>query len=212
MPKVTFNKFKALPPVCIITGAKEGVVFQRVTLTYEQRADPAVALTLMSRYPDAIPLSLPFTQQAYDAWQRSKWRLVACVVGASILPFFVFPLAIAVSPAFFALAAVAVPLVMAAIALKKEMSKGPRVTRVEGEMVELDIASAAAAAAIKKHAEEVHERDKERLAERLAKTRENKAAEKAEAEQKAAEKAEAEPKPPSKAAASLAEWAKRRRG
>ena len=93
MPRVAFNKFKALPPVCIVTGADDAVVFQRVKLTYDKRyanMDPTLALILMlltrrrSSQREEIQLSLPFAPGAYEAWQRSKWHRVACLVAAGI--------------------------------------------------------------------------------------------------------------------------------
>jgi hypothetical protein len=81
-----------LPRVCVITGNTEGVIFKDVKFQWYPRwigafgIAPIIMIIMMSILMRRAKGKLPFTEAAWDAWQRGKILMgLSIVVGIAML-------------------------------------------------------------------------------------------------------------------------------
>src|SRR5207237_10587414 len=96
MPRVRLEKLKRPPPVCLISGASEGVRYERVEFIYKlperldlvlgdvDMTDRVLSKTLLyirnslaggwRARVERMTLPRPFAQPAFEAWRRTRAR------------------------------------------------------------------------------------------------------------------------------------------
>jgi hypothetical protein len=94
MAKVVIDRFKALPPVCIMTGETEDVSFERTKLKSNDEVQILKLLVLSlvtaplgtywrpKRNTETFELSLPFTPAGLADYKRGRFLMKACLGGA----------------------------------------------------------------------------------------------------------------------------------
>lgn len=157
MPDVTIpsgelNEFD-LPPVCIITGEREGVVFKPVKFSWYPRwigflvlLNVFIALIVASAMTKRVKGTLPFTEAAWSRWKRGQVIMIAACVLALALFFGGLALLLGEDPTplgFVSLAlCVALPVAAWIYFLR---DRAPRVVRIDKEAIVLSIPNAEAA-------------------------------------------------------------------
>ncbi|RKH01964.1 hypothetical protein [Corallococcus carmarthensis] len=157
IPSGELNEFD-LPPVCIITGERQGVVFKQVKFSWYPRwvgflalLNLLIAIIVAAAMTKRVKGTLPFTEEAWSRWKRGQVIMGVSVVAAialliaavSLLSADVIPLGLA------ALAScVAIPVLAWVYFLR---GRGPQVRRIDKDSIALAIPNGVAAHAITVH-------------------------------------------------------------
>lgn len=158
LPENELNEFD-LPRICIVTGKTEGVVFKPVKFSWYPRWVAAlviinllIAAIVAAILTKRVKGELPFTEEAYKQWKRGQVLFTLSVI-AALVAFFAGIIMLAGEK----LAVVGLLLMLAsfvgpiAIYLTQLKNKGPVVHRIADGTVTLQLPSAAATDAIRRH-------------------------------------------------------------
>jgi hypothetical protein len=200
MAKVVIDRFKALPPVCIMTGETEDVIFERTKLKSNDEVQ-VLKLLVMSlvtaplgthwrprRNTETFELSLPFTRAGLAAYRRGRSLLKACLGGAILClvgMIAVMAFALGPHPSYLAMLGVLggglVGVGTFFLIAFKTRGSVPRVLSFDERRIGLDLPSAVAAKAVQRAITEKRAARDEALAKKRA--RKNRPAERAAAEE-----------------------------
>ena len=154
-----------LPPVCIITGERQAVVFKPVKFAWYPRWIDRFALLAVLVLPIAFIVAsvmmkqvtgtLPFTEEAWSRWRRARvLGPVAFMAGAALLIMAVAVMAAAGGSTPLGLGALALGVALPVLAWVYSLrSRGPRLLGSAKDAIGLAIPSDAAAQAIMSHFE-----------------------------------------------------------
>jgi len=152
LPKAAVTKFD-LPPVCVVTGESEGVVYKKVRFSFVPMWARLsilfcglVGIVLMLVTTKRVTGELPFLESAFAEWRRAQrvtgiGLLVALLVGVGLM---VGTDALLLGFAVLIAGVIAVVAYAAAVVRKL----GPACRRIDDQHIEIEIPSEAAARAI----------------------------------------------------------------
>ncbi|AFE03688.1 hypothetical protein COCOR_00750 [Corallococcus coralloides DSM 2259] len=158
IPPGELNEFD-LPPICIVTGERQGVVFKPVNFTWYPRwigflalLNLLIAIIVASAMTKRVTGTLPFTEEAWSRWKRGQVIMVVSVVVAIALLILAFSLLASDAPEWLGVVAlassVAVPVLAWVYFLR---GRGPQVRRIDKDNLSLAIPNGPAAYAIAGH-------------------------------------------------------------
>lgn len=155
IPDAELNEFH-LPRVCVVTGRSDEVQFRPVKFQWYPRwiaifaCAPLIAAILALALTRRVKGQLPFTDEAWSAYQRAKLMVVLAVIAPVVLFIGGLMVSDTLPPLWMLmwLTAVALPIFLA---VKFVMKRGPRAVKIDQGLTHLKIPSAEAAAAIARH-------------------------------------------------------------
>ncbi len=144
-----------LPPVCVVTGAREGVTFRKVKF---QWVPPTarflvvfcglIGIIAMFAMQKRVEGELPFSEEGWQRWRSGK-MLVAGGLGGFLVALFAGLFAMSGhSGQGFGLGLIGAGFVLLIAALVMARGRGPMCKRIDDESIELELPSADAVAAI----------------------------------------------------------------
>lgn len=158
IPSGELNEFD-LPAICVVTGARQGVVFKPVKFSWYPRwigflvlFNLLIALIVASVMTKRVKGTLPFTEEAWSLWKRGQ--VIMGLSAAATIGLLVAAIALLASNGSESLGMVAL---ISAVALPVAAwffflrGRGPQVRRIDKERIALAIPSAPAAHAITGH-------------------------------------------------------------
>ncbi len=146
-----------LPKVCVVTGSTQNVSFKPVKFQWYPRwigafgVIPLLMIILMTVLMRRAKGELPFTEEAWVAWQKGKLLMIVSVLGALVLlgaGIAALGNNVPALGAVLILAAIALPIFVGIRFLK---GRGPTCLKIADGRIDLKIKSDAAAAAIRQH-------------------------------------------------------------
>jgi hypothetical protein len=146
-----------LPRVCVVSGATSGVVFKDVKFQWYPRwigafgVAPFIMIILMATLSRRAQGKLPFTEEAWDAWQRAKLLLGLSLCGGlalMVLSSFLFSKEL-VAAGFICIAfAIALPV---SVGITQLRGRGVTCVKIEKSSIHLKIPSDEAARHFSRH-------------------------------------------------------------
>lgn len=144
-----------LPPVCVVTGAREGVTFKKVKF---QWVPPTarflvvfcglIGIIAMFAMQKRAEGELPFSEAGWARWRSGK-LLVAGGLGGFIVVLFAGLFAMSAnSGGPFGLVLILLGFVLLIVALVMARGRGPMCKKIDDENIELELPSAEATSAI----------------------------------------------------------------
>lgn len=148
-----------LPPVCVITGEREGVVFKPVKFAWYPRwvyllifANLIIALLVASAMTKRVKGELPFTKEAWSRWKRGQIIVGVSAAAAIALLFTALFLLVGDATGPLGLGVLALGTVLPVLAwLFFLRGKGPQALRIDKDEVTLSLPSRVAARAFTSH-------------------------------------------------------------
>ncbi|WP_147441749.1 hypothetical protein [Corallococcus exercitus] len=155
VPSGELNEFD-LPPVCVVTGERQGVVFKPVKFSWYPRwigflflLNVLIAIIVASAMTKRVKGTLPFTEEAWSRWRRGQILTSISAVTALALLVTAIALLVAEEPLPLGLVVlalgVAVPLLTWIFFAR---GRGPQVLRIDKDAIALAIPNADAARTI----------------------------------------------------------------
>ncbi len=145
-----------LPKVCIITGSNQNVSFKPVKFQWYPKwigvfgIAPLIMIILMMVLMRRAKGELPFTEEAWAAWQKGKMLMIVSVFGSLVLlgaAIAAFGNNVGVG-ALLLIAAIGLPIF---VGIKFLAGRGPTCLKIADGRIDLKIKSDAAATAIRQH-------------------------------------------------------------
>ncbi|MHA7627883.1 B-box zinc finger protein [Corallococcus sp. M7] len=158
IPSGAMNEFD-LPPICIVTGERQGVVFKPVQFSWYPRwigflalLNLLIAIIVAAAMTKRVKGTLPFTEEAWSRWRRGQVVMGVSVVAAIALLILSFSLLASDAPEWQGLvtmaSSVALPVLIWVFLLR---NRGPQVRRIDPDNISIVIPNGPAAHAITGH-------------------------------------------------------------
>ncbi|NPC72885.1 hypothetical protein HPP05_24360 [Corallococcus exiguus] len=158
IPSGAMNEFD-LPPICIVTGEREGVVFKTVHFSWYPRwigflalLNLLIAIIVAAAMTKRVKGTLPFTEEAWSRWKRGQIIMGVSVVAGIALLILAFSLLASDAPEWQGLVALASSVALPVLAWVFFLrARGPQVRRIDPDNISLAIPNGPAAYAITDH-------------------------------------------------------------
>ncbi|WP_375756317.1 hypothetical protein [Corallococcus exercitus] len=158
IPAGELNEFD-LPPICIVTGERQGVVFKPVHFSWYPRwigflaiLNLLIAIIVASVMTKRVKGTLPFTEEAWSRWRRGQVLMAVSVVVAIALLILSFSLLASDAPEWQGLVAMASSVALPVLAWVFFLrNRGPQVRRIDKDTLSIAIPNGLAAHAFTSH-------------------------------------------------------------